>query len=249
MTFPFICHPTIQNQTVTLTGFAKGAGMIMPNMATMLGAIITDANIEHSALKAALSAATEKTFNSITVDSDTSTNDSVFCLANGAAKNQKIQLDSAEYDVFYEALYSVCKTLALEIIKDAEGATKFITIHINQAPSEKIAKTCAMSIANSPLVKTAFFGNNLNWGRILMAMGKANLGLNYDDIDVSINDITIVQNGFCDENSSDYQKAEEAILAKEIVIEVNLKQGASNSTVWTCDLSYDYVKINGDYKT
>ena len=213
-------------KTVTIGACAKGSGMIEPNMATMLGFVTTDANISLKMLKLALSRATDKSFNSITVDGCMSTNDMVTIHANGLAGNKKIVADGADFKKFYQALECVCVDLAKKIVVDGEGATKFITINIAGASSEKQAKKIAKAVANSPLVKTAAFGSNPNWGRVGAAVGSLDIkGINERTMKISF---------------SPFDK-------KEIAINVALKLGKAKATVYTCDLSYAYVKINGEY--
>lgn len=213
-------------KTVTIGACGKGSGMIEPNMATMLGFVTTDANISHFMLKAALQEANRKSFNSITVDGCMSTNDMVTIQANGLAGNKKITTKGADYQKFYAALEYVCIDLAKKIVLDGEGATKFITIDVNGAANEAQATKIAKVIANSPLVKTAAFGSNPNWGRVGAAVGSMGLkGINENTMKISF---------------SPFDK-------KEIAIKVDLDLGKAKATVYTCDLSYDYVKINGEY--
>ncbi len=217
---------TIGGKTVTIGACGKGSGMIEPNMATMLGFITTDATISLPMLKLALKLATEKSFNSITVDGCMSTNDMVTVQANGLAGNKKITSKGADFKKFYEALEFVCIDLAKKIVLDGEGATKFITITVNGASTEKQARVIAKAIANSALVKTAAFGSNPNWGRVGAAVGALGIkGINEESMKISF---------------SPFDK-------KEIAIGVDLQLGKASATVYTCDLSYDYVKINGAY--
>ena len=216
---------SIGGKVVTIGGCAKGSGMIQPDMATMLAFITTDAAISVKMLKIALKRAVEKSFNRITVDGCMSTNDMVTVQANGLAKNLKIVDETEDFKKFYAALEFVCLDLAKKIILDGEGATKFIEIAVNGAVSERQAKTIAMTIANSPLVKTAAYGSNPNWGRVAAAVGS--LGLNVTEKDLKI-------------RFSSFEK-------KDIRIVVDLKLGAAKAAVYTCDLSVGYVKINGAY--
>ncbi len=215
----------IGGKAVTIGGCAKGSGMIQPDMATMLAFITTDAAISVKMLKIALKRAVEKSFNCITVDGCMSTNDMVTVQANGLAQNSTIVTEGKDFRLFYSALEYVCLNLAKKIIVDGEGATKFIEIMVNGAASERQAKTIAMTVANSPLVKTAAYGSNPNWGRVAAAVGS--LGLNVTERDFKI-------------KFSSFEK-------KEIRIAVDLKLGSAKATIYTCDLSVDYVKINGAY--
>ncbi len=216
----------LSGKTVTIGACAKGSGMIAPNMATMLGFVTTDANISLKMLKLALKKANDKSFNSITVDGCMSTNDMVTIHANGLAGNKRIVSDGADFKKFYQALELVSIDLAKKIVLDGEGATKFITINVSGATSEVQARKIAKTIAESPLVKTAAFGSNPNWGRVGAAVGSLNIkGINENTMKI----------GF-----SPFDK-------KEIAIDVGLKLGKAKATVYTCDLSYEYVKINGEY--
>jgi len=233
---------------VRIAGIAKGAGMIHPNMATMLGYITTDANISSALLKQALEEAVSLTFNMITVDGDTSTNDTVCVMANGQSGNSL--LDSAadpQYPLFVEALQTVCRYLAQQVVRDGEGATKFLEITVKGARNFEQGKQAAMSIAKSPLVKTAFFGQDPNWGRILCAVGYS--GTNTDPVrtSLSIGGVTIVKAGL----GAQYDEGtlRKVMSEKDITIVVDLGLGETQATVWTCDFSYEYVKINGEYHT
>ncbi|HEX2945172.1 MAG TPA: bifunctional glutamate N-acetyltransferase/amino-acid acetyltransferase ArgJ [Clostridia bacterium] len=229
---------------------AKGAGMIMPNMATMLCSMITDVSISHEMMSKALRDAVEDTFNCISVDGDTSTNDSIFFLSNGLAGNKRIEnADSENYKLFYLNLQELMEHMAKEIVNDGEGVTKFITIDILNTPDRDKAKAVAISIANSPLVKTALFGEDLNWGRIMMAVGKAMTKMDCSIIDVTINDFEIVKSGEAVISQEDYLKARQSLKNRNIDIAIDFKQGTEKIRVWTCDFSYDYVKINAHYTT
>ncbi len=216
----------IGGKKVTIGGCAKGSGMIEPNMATMLGFITTDAAISHKMLKLALKRATERSFNSITVDGCMSTNDMVTLQANGLAGNKKIVTEDGDFKKFYQALEFVCIDLAKKIVHDGEGATKFLTIDVKGAANEIQARKIAKTIANSALVKTAAFGSNPNWGRVGAAVGS--LGIN------KINEYNMKI------TFSPFDK-------KEIAITVELPLGRASATVYTCDFSYEYVRINGEY--
>ncbi|MCB9652977.1 MAG: bifunctional glutamate N-acetyltransferase/amino-acid acetyltransferase ArgJ [Deltaproteobacteria bacterium] len=238
----------LDGHTIHLAACAKGAGMIMPNMATMLSCVITDVAITPRALRSALSHANARSFNCITIDGDTSTNDSVFVLANGQAGNAVIDLDQPGYAVFEAHLTALMEACAIEIVRDGEGATKLITVRIEHATSVSAANAVAFSIANSPLVKTAFFGQDLNWGRLAMAVGKARTGMDPERLDVSVNGLRIATDGRVADDET-LATAQETLKQPEIDLLLDFKQGSSATRVWTCDLSYDYVKINADYTT
>lgn len=238
---------TIDGECITLTGIAKGAGMIQPNMATMLAYIATDAAIETEVLQTLLTAAVETSFNRITVDSDTSTNDSCMLTATGVSK-VVIEADSNNATVFLEALVSLCQELAHGIIRDAEGATKFISVRVKGGSTQKECLEVAYSVANSPLMKTALFASDANWGRIVMAIGKADVDIDVKKLDVFLGDVQLMARGEKDSNYSESIGAE--IFAKqEIDILININNGAFDETVWTSDLSHEYVRINAEYRT
>lgn len=250
-TFPKACayEFNLGGKTCKIAGIAKGAGMIHPNMATMLCFITTDAAIAPEVLKQALNQAAELSFNMISVDGDTSTNDMVAVLANGQAGNALIDsAGSQTYQEFYTALRAVCTELAQLIVRDGEGATKFLEINVTGAVSFADAKLAAMAIAKSPLVKTAFFGQDPNWGRILCAVGYSGAATQPDKTSLTIGDLTIVVNGQ-GAVGFDTAKLKEVMAAKDIAITVDLGLGETSATVWTCDFSYEYVKINGEYTT
>ncbi len=235
----------IEGEIINISGFAKGSGMIKPNMATMLGYIFTDASISTKALKVILRQATEQSFNAITVDGDTSTNDA--CVLVSTQKS-KCQIDENN-QLFLSALNDIFKTLAKNIIRDGEGATKFVTIQVESAHSVEEAKEMAFTIAHSPLVKTALFASDPNWGRILAAVGRANIDhLEIDTVDLYLGAECLVENGQ-PHPAYDEEKAFEIMRADEITIRVCLNVGESSTTVWTTDLSYDYVKINAEYRS
>jgi glutamate N-acetyltransferase/amino-acid N-acetyltransferase len=240
---------TIAGETITINGISKGAGMIQPNMATMLGFIATDAKIQQPLLQHCLAVAVEQSFNRITVDGDTSTNDACVIFASGQSAAPEITADSAHYQVFTDALMSVCKRLAELIIRDGEGATKLIRIVVEEALHDEEAVRVAKTIAHSPLVKTAFFASDPNWGRILAAVGRAGVeSMVLEDVQLYLNDVCIVRNGGC---ADDYTEAAgQAVMdQQEITITVKLKRGTATQEVLTCDFSYDYVKINAEYRT
>ena len=235
-------------KTVVIGGIAKGSGMIHPNMATLLGFIGTDLNIPSKALQRALKAATELTFNKITVDGDTSTNDMTLCLANGLAGNAPVKSGSKEYAAFLEALTCVCKDLAVKIVKDGEGATKFVTVQVKGAKTKASAERVAKTVANSKLVKTALFGQDPNWGRIIAAVGNAGVPVKQEKIDISLNNIQLALKG-CTLSGTILKSLEKTMKKKEILIAINLNMGKACEEVYTCDLSYDYIRINAEYTT
>ena len=233
---------------VRMAGIAKGAGMIHPNMATMLAYITTDANISASLLDQALKTAVNLTFNMITVDGDTSTNDTLCIMANSQAGNTLIQSTSdPDYEVFVQALEEVCRYLAQQVVRDGEGATKFLEITVRGARSFSEGKQAAMAIAKSPLVKTAFFGQDPNWGRILCAVGYSGINADPGRTSLAIGGVTIVKAGLG--ASFDETALRTVMSEKDITVEVDLGLGDAQATVWTCDFSYEYVKINGEYHT
>jgi len=238
----------IGNKVIKISGIAKGSGMIAPNMATMLSFIFTDANIPSVFLKSVLKKVVSTTFNSITVDSDTSTNDMVAIFATGKAKNSKIYnvLDPKLQD-FEKALHRLALNLAKQIVVDGEGAKKFITIKVIGARSSATAKNIGFSIANSPLVKTAIAGEDPNWGRIIMAIGKSGENVTASKIEIKFGDYLVTQNG---KVAKDYKEEEvkEYMKWESINIEVNLNSGNGSYTVYTCDFTHDYIDINADYR-
>ena len=239
----------IGNKLVKISGIAKGSGMIAPNMATMLSFIFTDANIPAVFLKAILKKVTSTTFNSITVDGDTSTNDMVAIFATGKAKNSKIYnvLDPKLKD-FEKALHRLCLNLAKQIVSDGEGAKKFINVNVVGARSEAMAKNVAFSIANSPLFKTAVAGEDPNWGRILMAAGKSGENIVANKIKVKIGNYLVAEQSMA---SKEYKESDikEYMTSDSIDIEINLGLGNGSYTVYTCDFTKDYIDINADYRS
>ncbi len=229
----------------------KGSGMIHPNMATMLAFVTTDIAISQPLLQKAVSKCIHTTFNMITVDGDTSTNDSVIVLANGACGNPCIETEGAAFDTFCEALYEALKYVAISIVKDGEGATKLLEVQLTGAATYEQGKTLAKSILTSSLVKTAFFGEDANWGRILAAMGYAGVAFNAQktvlSIQSSAGEVVMFRQGLPVKFSE--TKAKKILEEKEIVIAVTLEEGTASVTAWGCDLSYDYVKINGEYRS
>ena len=240
---------SIAGQTITFNGISKGAGMIQPNMATMLGFIATDAKIQQPLLQQCLASAVEQSFNRITVDGDTSTNDACVIIASGQSAAPEMSADSEHYPVFADALMSVCKQLAELIIRDGEGATKLIRILVSEASNDEEAVRVAKTIAHSPLVKTAFFASDPNWGRILAAVGRAGVeNMVLEDVQLYLGDVCIVRNGGC---ADDYTEAAgQAVMnQQEITVTVKLGRGAAIQEILTCDFSDDYVKINAEYRT
>ena len=212
----------------------------------MLSVVVTDANISSDILDSALKEAIKSTLNCITVDGDTSTNDSVFLLANGLANNEKINKKDNNYFIFVEKLRELLEDIAKQIVNDGEGVTKFITLEVVNTVTYEQAKSIAFSVANSPLVKTALFGQSLNWGRLMMAIGKARTGIDCSKIDIWINDIQILK--YCELiDTKSYYEAQESLKNRDINIKIDFNQGKEKIKVWTCDFSYDYVKINADY--
>lgn len=241
------CEFELSGKTVRMGAIAKGSGMIRPNMATMLCYITTDIAIDQALLQKAVSGCVEKSFNMISVDGDMSTNDMVIVLANGEANNEKITAENADYQIFFDKLMMLCTELAKQIAADGEGASKFLTINVKGAKSFADAKTVGMAIANSPLVKTAFFGEDPNWGRVICAVGYSGADMVPEKTVVKFGGITIFANG----TGATYDEKALAHVMKEkdIVIDIELNMGQEDATVWSCDLSYEYVKINGEYHT
>jgi len=221
--------------------------MIRPDMATVLCFITTDADIDGVLLQEALSEVIEHSLNMISIDGDMSTNDMAIVLANGAAENPKITEKNADYEAFKSALLALCQGVSEKIAADGEGATKFITVHVKGAKSFADAKTVGMSVANSPLVKTAFFGEDPNWGRVICAVGYAGVSMNPNRTTVKFGDIPVYADGVGVAYDADALRA--VMTAHDIVIEVDLGDGPEEAKVWTCDFSYEYVKINGEYHT
>ena len=236
----------IGGKPVRIGGICKGSGMIHPNMATMLAFLTTDAEVWPEVLQSSLRQAAERTFNCVTVDGDTSTNDSLFLLANGAS-GVRIAPGSPAQEAFDEALLYVCTHLAKELARDGEGATKLVEIRVVGARSGAIARKVGKAIANSPLVKTALFGNDPNWGRILCAAGYSGVAVDPARLALTVCGVPLVREG--EPVPFDEAAASQAMRAPEIQIVVNLNQGSHAATVWTCDLSYDYVRINAEYTT
>lgn len=239
----------IGNTVVTINGIAKGSGMIAPDMATMLAYIATDATLPQTVLQALLNRLTESTFNAITVDSDTSTSDTLMLLASGAtAHTVIISADDPALSDFKAALNDLMQDLALQIVKDGEGASKFVTLHIKGAVSDASAKIIGLSVANSPLVKTAIAGEDANWGRLVMAVGKAGEPADRDTLSLYIGPHLLAKHG---QPADGYTEADGATYMKraEIEITIDLGLGTGASTVWTCDFTHGYIDINADYRS
>ncbi|HTP05530.1 MAG TPA: bifunctional glutamate N-acetyltransferase/amino-acid acetyltransferase ArgJ [Nitrospirota bacterium] len=242
-----IVQEEIGGKTVTIAGVAKGSGMIHPNLATMLCFIVTDANISSSMLKKALLTSTERSFNNITVDGDTSTNDMILCMANGAAGNRRPATGSKDLRKFQACLDSVTLSLAKRVVRDGEGATKFVELVVRGAKSPVEAKRAAMAIAKSSLVKAALFGEDANWGRIMAALGNSGVEMDEARTDIYIGKSKLVEKGLGQGKAAD-RDAALALKQREIQIIIDLHKGKASSTIWTCDLSYEYVKINASYR-
>jgi len=239
----------LDGKTVTITGISKGSGMIHPNMATMLGYIATDAAVSQKALEHIIHYAVNKSFNCITVDGDTSTNDSLIVMTSNVAGNAVICEACPEFALLREAITDVAVELAQAIVRDGEGATKFMTVTVEGGKSEQECRKVAYAIAHSPLIKTAFFASDPNLGRILAAIGYAGI----DDLEVNalqlyLGDVLVAENGG---RAASYREEQGAAIMKEsdILVRVLLNRGDENITIWTCDFSYDYVKINADYRS
>jgi glutamate N-acetyltransferase/amino-acid N-acetyltransferase len=235
-------------QRIMIGGVAKGAGMIHPRMATLLAFVTTDAAISKTALQAALRRATELSFNRVTVDGDTSTNDMLAVLANGAAGNEPIRrAEGQDFERFTAVLTDVCRKLAIEVARDGEGARKLITIRVRHAPTEKAAHRIAETVATSPLVKTAIAGADANWGRILAAAGRSGVHFDTSKVEIKIGALTVARNGRGLEFSE--ERASEALSRDEVTLTIDLHQGEAEVTEWTCDLTEHYIRINADYRS
>ncbi len=238
----------IGKRMLTIGGMAKGSGMIHPNMATMLAYLTTDAAIAPRALQAALTRAVNDTFNCISVDGDSSTNDTVLCLANGRAGNPAIQMGTPQWEQFYTLLYDVCLSLSLQICQDGEGATKIVEIVVRGTKTNHEAKKIAQTIATSLLVKTAVFGEDPNWGRIVAAAGRAGVTFNPSKLWLAFNRTRVVENGQAVGGPGDRQ-AQRIMRKKRYVMTLSVGNKRGSARLWTTDLSYDYVKINASYTT
>ena len=241
------CAVQIDGREVRFGAIAKGSGMIQPNMATMLCYISTDANISAPLLQKTLSDIVEVTFNMISVDGDMSTNDTVLVLANGEAGNAEIKEGTEAYKVFYNSLKEICQELSKRIAADGEGATKFLTINVHGTKTFDDAKAIGMSIAKSPLVKTAFFGEDPNWGRVICAVGYAGVEMDPDKTIIKFGNIPVYVNGLG--AAYDDEALRQVMENHDIMIDVEMGLGDAAATVWSCDFSYEYVKINGEYHT
>ena len=252
-TFPKLATRSIQfgEQTIVINGIAKGAGMIAPDMATMLSFVVTDAPIESHILQELLSDKVQATFNSITVDSDTSTSDSLLLFATGKAKgNAKTLSDKNDvrYRQFAQALYEVLHELSLQVVTDGEGAHHLIEVKVEGATNDNAAKIIARSIANSPLVKTAVAGEDANWGRVVMAVGKAGVEADRDKLSIWFGPHRLAVGGERDSNYNE-EEASRYMKGQHIVIKVDIGLGNGSATIWSCDLTKEYVEINGDYRS
>jgi glutamate N-acetyltransferase/amino-acid N-acetyltransferase len=239
----------INGHTITLTGISKGAGMIKPNMATMLGFVAFDAKVSQSVLDQLVKQAADQSFNCITIDGDTSTNDSFMLIATGASPLEISETDSPEYEALAKAVTAISQELAQKIIRDGEGATKFITVTVDEGRSLEECRKVAYAIGHSPLVKTAFFASDPNLGRILCAVGYAGIGdLDVNKINLYLDDVLVAKNGG---RNPEYREEDGQRVMKqsEITIRVKLGRGDTTATIWTCDLSHDYVSINADYRS
>ena len=244
-----VATAVVGGTTVTLCGIIKGSGMIAPDMATMLGYVFTDAAVDPAFLQRCLSAANENTFSCITVDSDTSTSDTVLAFATGKAGNAPLaSFDDPGADAFAAALHDVCRQLALLVVRDGEGASKFIEVRVTGAVSDESARKVGLAVANSPLVKTAIAGEDANWGRVVMAVGKAGEPADRDKLSIGFGGVWAAREG---QPLADYDEAPVAthLKGREIAIEIDLGLGDGRATVWTCDLTHGYIAINADYRS
>jgi glutamate N-acetyltransferase / amino-acid N-acetyltransferase len=238
----------ICGKKVCIGGMAKGSGMIHPNMATMLGFITTDISISQEILQYTLTKVNNDTFNMITVDGETSTNDMVLLISNGMAKNPEINsIHDPDWNIFFEGLSYVCQYLSKEIARDGEGATKLIEVQVNNAITNEQAKIAARTICSSPLVKSAIYGEDANWGRIVNALGYSGIDLSLRSLSVSLGSLCLFQDGEAINFSE--MEAKEILKQKTVMIHVNLGLGNENATAWGCDLTHDYVNINASYRT
>ena len=245
----FSCE--IGGKTVTVGGIAKGSGMIHPNMGTMLCFVTTDCAITHEMLEDALRDIVQKSFNRVTVDGDTSTNDTCVVLANGMAGNELIEWKNEDYDKFYEMLSALCKTMAKKIAADGEGASRLLTCVVKNARSEECAERLSKAVVGSSLVKAAMFGADANWGRIICAMGYSKAPFRPEYVDIGFasaaGEILVCKQGAA--VAFDEEQAKKILTQSEITIDINVNEGEDSAECWGCDLTYDYVKINGDYRT
>jgi glutamate N-acetyltransferase/amino-acid N-acetyltransferase len=238
----------VGGKPVRVGGMTKGAGMIAPNMATMLAFLTTDADVAPDALQGCLSAAVLRSFNRITVDGDQSTNDTVLFMANGASGAPRLTREHADWPAFAGAVEQVCRELALKIVRDGEGATRFVTVQVRGAASAEDARKAARAVANSLLVKTSWFGGDPNWGRVIAAVGYSGAAVDPDKVDIAYDEVRAVSGG-CAAPGSRLQDLEGVLARKEFAIDVCLNLGEGADTVYTCDCSQEYVKINSEYLT
>jgi glutamate N-acetyltransferase/amino-acid N-acetyltransferase len=234
---------------ITVTGIAKGVGMICPDMATMLAFVATDARLTQTATESALRGAAGVSFNCVTVDGDTSTNDACMLIASGQTGDTEIDTQHADYPLVLGAITEVCTQLAQAVVRDGEGATKFISIEVGGARTEAEARQVAYSVAHSPLVKTAMFASDANWGRIAMAIGKAGVeNLDQASVSIALDDVQLIERG--QPHPAYREELGSAVVAKEeFSIRIGLGRGDAGARIWTCDFSYDYVRINAEYRT
>ena len=237
----------IGGEVVTVGGVAKGSGMIHPNMSTMLAFVTTDAAVENEFLQNALNGATERTFNRITVDGDTSTNDMALLMANGAAGNEPLRQDSPDYPAFEEAVEAVMRELAKEIARDGEGATKLIEVVVEGAKDEASAAALAKAVVGSSLVKAAAYGEDANWGRVLAAMGYAGVPFDPEGVEIQFGTVKVFEKG--EPVAHDAAEANATLAEGEIVITAHLGEGEGSASAWGCDLTHEYVEINGSYRS
>ena len=236
----------VGGKTVTVGGTAKGSGMIHPNMGTMLAFLTTDAAVEPGCLQETLNRATDRSFNRVTVDGDTSPSDMALLLANGAAGNEPLTAESADFPAFSEAVEAVARTLAKEIARDGEGATRLVEVLVEGAESEEVAAALAKSVVGSSLVKAAVFGEDANWGRVLTAMGYAGVPFDPDGLELWFGPVKVFERAPVPHETAE---ANAALAAGEVGITARLGEGEASATAWGCDLSYEYVRINGSYRT
>jgi len=248
-TKPKVCtaEASINGRPVRIAGMTKGAGMIHPRMATTLAFVLTDADIGPSLLRQSLEQACRRSYNWISVDGDTSTNDTLAIMANGGSGMPAIEPNSPAQDLFLEGLTRVCQSLAQQVVRDGEGASKFVTIRVTGAPSEEDAAQIARSIANSPLVKTALAGEDANWGRIICAAGYSGVPFDSHRVSISLGDLVVCREGGA--VSFEESRASEILRQRDIDLTVQLHAGSSDATFWTCDLTTEYIHINADYRT
>jgi glutamate N-acetyltransferase/amino-acid N-acetyltransferase len=242
-----VAQVRIGDEIVTVGGVAKGSGMIHPNMATMLAFVTTDAAVEKEPLQNTLRRATQKTFNRITVDGDTSPNDMVLLMANGAARNEPLTSDSPDYPVFEETVEAVMRELAKEIARDGEGATKLVEVVVEDAKDEESAAALAKTIVGSNLVKTAAYGEDANWGRVLNAMGYSGVPFDPEGVEIHFGPVKVFEHG--EPVPHEEAEANATLAGDEVRISARLAEGTASATAWGCDLTYEYVKINGSYRS